>query len=58
MSETAVTKNYETDIPAAPRYRLVGRSEYMFRPPTAWLVKGILPAVGIGSIYGALLIFP
>lgn len=53
MSDIAATTNYETDIPVAPRYRLVSRPEYMARSPTAWLVKGILPAVGIGSIYGA-----
>ena len=57
MSEAAVT-NYETDIVAAPttpaphRFLLIHSNEFDERLPVSWLVKGILPLTGVGSIFG------
>ena len=52
MSDVAVTTNYETNIPAVPRFLLTHSKEFGERPPVSWLIKGILPSTGIGSIYG------
>jgi putative DNA primase/helicase len=57
MSDGVTNNNYEADIVVAPsapagRFLLVRSKEFGERPPVSWLVKGILPATGIGSIYG------
>lgn len=42
------------DIHTPPkRFKLRNQSDLAQLPPLTWLVKGVLPAVGIASIYGA-----
>ena len=35
-----------------PRYKLLGGSELRDLPPLAWRVRGVLPAVGLGALFG------
>lgn len=35
-----------------PRYKLLSGSDLEQLPPLVWLVKGVLPAIGIAGIYG------
>jgi putative DNA primase/helicase len=35
-----------------PRFKLLGAAELRDLPPLAWLVRGVLPAVGLAALYG------
>lgn len=35
-----------------PRYKLLGADDLRNLPPLAWRVRGVLPAVGLGAIFG------
>ncbi|MBX9715268.1 MAG: AAA family ATPase, partial [Burkholderiaceae bacterium] len=35
-----------------PRFKLLGSADLHALPPLAWRVRGVLPALGLGSVYG------
>ena len=35
-----------------PRFKLLGSADLRALPPLAWRVRGVLPAVGVGALYG------
>ena len=39
--------------PAAMRYRLLTAEDLALLPPLKWIVRGVLPATGIGAMFGA-----
>lgn len=39
--------------PAPPQFRLLTDDDLISMPPLEWLVKGVLPAEGLGAIYGS-----
>ena len=36
-----------------PRFKLLGGADVLTQPPLAWRVRGVLPAQGLASVYGA-----
>lgn len=45
------TASPQAPLPA-PRYRLLNPADLQALPPLAWRVRGVLPAVGVATLYG------
>ncbi len=45
-------KNPEATTPNSTRYKLIGGQQLLLFPPLNWLIKGVLPAVGLAAFFG------
>lgn len=45
--------NAREPLKPEPRFKLLGSADLHALPPLAWRVRGVLPALGLSSVYGA-----